>query len=109
MSVRLWMAAGLLTASLGGAAGGAANAARTIHVSATGIMFSPATITVKAGATVIWVNLDEEPHTIFSDSGAFRSSALDTKESFSYTFDKPGTYRYLCSIHAKMTGTVIVE
>jgi plastocyanin len=109
MNLKLIIAATIVAATIGLAQGGAAQAAQTISISAQNFMFSPATITVKAGATVTWVNLDEEPHTIFSDVGLFRSSALDTKERFSYTFDKPGTYHYICTIHPRMTGTIIVE
>jgi plastocyanin len=72
-------------------------------------MFSPANITVRAGATVTWVNLDDEPHSVFSDAGLFHSSALDTHERFSYKFEKPGIYHYLCTLHPRMLGTVTVE
>lgn len=72
-------------------------------------MFTPLSVTVKAGATVTWVNLDDEPHTVVSDTGLFRSSGLDTNESFSYKFDKPGTYRIACSIHPQMAATIMVE
>jgi plastocyanin len=64
---------------------------------------------VKAGTKVTWTNRDDEPHTIASDNGSFRSSAIDTDESFSYKFDKPGTYHYTCSIHPRMVGTIVVE
>lgn len=72
-------------------------------------MFMPMSLTVKIGATVIWVNMDDEPHNVVNDAGLFRSSALDTNESFSYTFEKPGTYRILCSIHPRMMATIVVE
>jgi len=72
-------------------------------------MFAPTALTVKAGSTVTWTNKDEEPHTIVSDTGLFRSGAIDTNESFSFRFDKPGTYRYVCSIHPSMVGTIIVQ
>ena len=72
-------------------------------------MFVPMSLTVKAGTTVIWANMDDEPHTVVSDTGLFRSGAIDTKESFSFRFDKPGTYRFTCSIHPRMAGTVVVE
>jgi plastocyanin len=55
------------------------------------------------------VNLDDEPHTVASDTGLFRSGGLDTNETFSFKFDKPGTYHYTCSIHPKMVGTVLVQ
>jgi plastocyanin len=72
-------------------------------------MFAPTTITVKAGSVVTWLNKDEEPHTIFSDAGLFRSGALDTNDNFQFKFDKPGTYHYICTIHPKMVGTIVVE
>jgi plastocyanin len=81
----------------------------TTIVVAKAFMFSPVTLTVSAGSTVTWTNHGEEPHTVASDSGLFRSGALDSNESFSYRFDKPGIYRYVCSIHPQMTGTVIVK
>ena len=72
-------------------------------------MFSPNAVTIKAGSTVTWSNKDDEPHTVVSDAGLFRSGAMDTDESFSFTFDKPGTYHFTCSIHPRMVGTITVE
>ena len=72
-------------------------------------MFSPMSLTVKTGATVSWVNKDEEPHTVVSDTGLFRSGAIDTNEAFSFKFDKPGTYHFTCSIHPRMVGTIVVQ
>jgi plastocyanin len=80
-----------------------------VQILAKGFMFTPTKLTVKAGTRVRWVNQDEEPHTVVSADGLFRSGALDTKDSFSYTFKKPGTYRFICSIHPQMVGTVVVE
>ena len=71
--------------------------------------FSPMAITVPVGTTVTWKNLDGEPHTVVSEDGLFRSSALDEGDSFSFTFIKRGTYKYDCSIHPQMHGTIIVE
>lgn len=86
----------------------AADEGATIVV-AKSFMFAPAALTVKAGSTVTWTNRDQEPHTVASDSGLFRSGALDTNDSFSFRFDQPGTYHYLCSIHPQMVGTIIVQ
>ena len=72
-------------------------------------MFMPTTLTVSAGAEVSWVNKDDEPHTVVSDTGVFRSGAMDTNEGFSFKFDKPGTYHFTCSIHPRMVGTIIVK
>jgi plastocyanin len=71
-------------------------------------MFVPTSLTVSAGSTVSWTNKDDEPHTVVSDTALFRSGALDTDESFSFRFDKPGTYHYACSIHPRMVGTIVV-
>src|ERR1700730_581655 len=71
--------------------------------------FGPQTITVPVGATVIWTNRDDIPHTSVSTEGVFKSKVMDTDEKFSYTFTKPGAYSYYCTIHPKMTGQVIVQ
>jgi plastocyanin len=73
--------------------------------------FSPGTLTVKRGTTVTWTNKDDDVHTVKSDAGpqAFKSSALDTGDSFTITFDKAGTYQYICSIHPHMQGKIIVQ
>jgi len=72
-------------------------------------VFGPQTITVPAGTTVTWTNSDDIPHTAVSTDGVFKSKVMDTDEKFSYTFTKPGTYPYYCSIHPKMTGKVVVQ
>ena len=72
-------------------------------------MFTPNSLTVKAGATVTWVNKDDEPHSVSSDTGLFRSGAVDTNETFSFKFDKPGTYHFTCAIHPRMVGTIVVQ
>ena len=71
--------------------------------------FAPMTMTVAKGTTVTWKNLDGEPHTVTSVDGTFRSGALDESDTFKFTFDKPGTYKYLCSIHPKMLAAIIVK
>ena len=71
--------------------------------------FGPATLTVAVGTTVTWTNRDDIPHTIVSTDKVFKSKVLDTDEKFSFTFSKAGTYPYFCSIHPKMTGSVVVQ
>jgi plastocyanin len=72
--------------------------------------FNPKTITVKSGEKITWINRDEEPHTVVSVDKQFKkSSALDTDQEFTITAGAPGTYSYFCSVHPKMTGTIIVE
>jgi plastocyanin len=71
--------------------------------------FTPQTITVPAGTTVTWTNGDDVPHTVAADDLAFHSKAMDTDEQYSHTFDAPGTYKYFCTVHPHMQGTVVVE
>jgi plastocyanin len=70
--------------------------------------FAPAQLTVKIGTTVTWKNHDDIPHTVVS-AGKFRSKALDTDDSFSFTFTTAGDYQYFCSLHPHMTGMIKVE
>jgi plastocyanin len=72
--------------------------------------FTPQTLTVKSGEKITWINRDEEPHTVVSVEKQFKKSApLDTDEVFTITAGAPGTYTYFCSVHPKMTGTIVVE
>jgi plastocyanin len=88
------------------ATGNSSTAAITID----NFSFAPTTLTVTAGTKVTWTNHDDVPHTVVStDQGEkFRSRALDTDESYSFTFTQPGTYAYFCSVHPRMTATVVV-
>ncbi|MFF7211666.1 cupredoxin family copper-binding protein [Streptomyces sp. NPDC008238] len=72
--------------------------------------FSPATLKVKVGTTVTWTNQDTDAHTVTSAGagGPLQSAALATHGTYRYTFTKPGTYAYLCTIHPFMTATVEV-
>ena len=83
--------------------------AAEVEVKISDFAFSPPELTVKVGSTVTWVNEDDAPHTVDSIIGSFKSGALDTNESFKFTFSMPGSYRYFCGLHPHMTGTVLVE
>ncbi len=74
-----------------------------------GFAFSPQTLTVPPGTTVTWKNLDDEPHTVRGADAQIRSDALDQGETYSVRFEKPGTYKYGCSIHPQMSGTIVVQ
>jgi len=72
--------------------------------------FSPKTLTVPVGATVIWTNHDKVPHLVTSTNDQFKKSPLlKAGQSFSNTFATGGTYSYFCSIHPQMTGKIIVK
>jgi len=79
-------------------------------VSIDNFTFGPASLTVKAGTTVTWTNKDDIPHGIASSNNAFtRSKALDTDDSYSFTFTTPGTYQYFCYVHPHMVGAIVVQ
>jgi plastocyanin len=71
--------------------------------------FTPKELTVAVGTTVKWVNHDDIPHTIANKDKAFRSQALDTDDSYSFTFASAGTFDYFCGLHPHMVGKVIVK
>ena len=82
----------------------------TSTVSIDNFSFGPQTLTVKAGSTVTWTNKDDIPHGIGATNNAFpKSKALDTDDSYSFTFTTPGTYQYFCYLHPKMVGSIVVE
>lgn len=87
-------------------AGTAPVAANTVRIK--NFAFVPASVTVKVGTTVTWTNTDQEAHTVTAKNGAFTSPALNSGSTYHYTFTKPGTYSYLCTIHPFMTATVVV-
>jgi len=102
--------------ALGLSAGSRSTTAKTqqtvpanMEVKIDNFSFGPTTLTVPVGTTVTWTNRDDIPHTVVSTEGAFKSKVLDTDEKFAFTFNKPGSYSYFCSIHPKMTGKVVVQ
>ena len=85
-----------------------APAAGTIKID--NFTFGPQALTVAVGTTVTWINQDDIPHIVVSSDGkSFRSKVLDTGDRFSFTFARPGSFGYFCSIHPHMTGTVLVK
>jgi manganese oxidase len=82
---------------------------KTMTVSIKNFAFDPPNATVAPGTTVTWVNDDQVPHTATANDGAFDSGTLQPGQSYSFAFDKPGTYAYHCNIHPYMTATVTVS
>jgi len=82
--------------------------AEDVAVRIDNFTFGPQEVKVKAGTTVTWTNADDIPHTVVSPNN-FRSKVMDTDGTYSFTFTTPGTYKYFCSLHPHMTGTIVVE
>jgi plastocyanin len=105
-------AAVVLFAGAGGAVAQQVAATGPAQISIDNFNFTPSTLTVAAGTTVTWVNNDEEPHTIVNvgqPTRVFKSGGLDGGDTYSFVFDKPGTYDYICSIHPHMSGQIVVK
>ncbi len=102
-----WFAAIVVNAAIATAT---ADSAPTL-VTIANFTFSPATIEVPVGTTVEWVNSDDVPHTVTGadTSSPLGSPALDTDDRYVTTFSKPGRYRYFCSLHPQMVGTIVVK
>ena len=84
--------------------------AANVTVTLANFAFSPASLEIKVGDTVTWINKDEVTHTVTGDTaGIFDSGNLATNATFSYTFTSAGTFKYHCLPHPYMTGTVIVK
>jgi amicyanin len=103
LGVRIAVAAAILLPL--GAFGARAN---EMKVTIDNFTFTPPELNVKVGDTVTWTNHDDIPHTVVS-AGKFRSKALDTDDTYSFTFATAGEYKYFCSLHPHMTGMIKVE
>jgi amicyanin len=68
-------------------------------------------VTVAVGTEVVWTNNDSMDHSVEFDaaSGIPTSPDLAQGDTYSFTFTQPGTYEYICGIHPRMTGTIVVE
>ena len=95
--------AGLLLMPLAGHAEGP-----KADVTVDNFTFSPNALTVRKGTSVTWTNHDDIPHTVVAVGSSMRSKTLDTDDTFSYLFDKTGTFNYICGLHPHMKGEVVV-
>lgn len=82
---------------------------KTVEVVIGNFTFTPNELTIAPGTTVKWVNHDDIPHLVAEKALAFKSKALDTDDSFSFTFTKPGDVEYFCVLHPHMTGKISVK
>jgi plastocyanin len=107
------LSAGCVSGQNPASPGGATPAPATANtITIKDFTFSPATLTVKTGTTVTWVNEDSMSHTVVSDDGSgfpFTSPQLANGGSYPLAFTQAGTYPYHCSIHPSMKGTIVVK
>lgn len=104
----------LTVTACGGSSGsprsGAGSGSTGNTVTIRNFRFQPGTTTVAAGSTVQWTNRDDATHTVTGvDAAGFDSGNLAPGKTYSMTFPTAGTYRYMCSIHDYMQGTITVR
>lgn len=99
---------GTTTTLAGGGSTGTTTASGN-QVTIKNFAFSPASMTIKVGESVTWTNQDSPTHSIAADKGEFKSGDMTTGATYSFKFDKAGTYPYHCIIHPSMTGTIVVQ
>jgi len=116
--ITLFGAAALVAGACGGGGKDVYGERGAVEVSGTSvtvelkeIQFQPKGIRVRVGTTVTWVNNDPIIHNVRQIESVFLSpDVVPPGETFTYTFDAPGSYRYQCTIHhPTMNGVVIVE
>ena len=108
-----WVRRSVLRLAMGGlAAVSTAASARAedgkAEVKIDNFAFVPMALTVKKGTEVTWINHDDIPHTVIGIGGGPRSKAMDTDGTFTYRFDKTGTFNYICGLHPHMKAKVVV-
>jgi plastocyanin len=79
----------------------------TVTIDAT--TYSPRTLTVHVGDTIVWVNKDLFPHTVTAKTGAFDSGDIATGKSWTYTVKAEGLFGYFCTYHPTMKGTLRIR
>jgi plastocyanin len=98
---------GLAAAAALTVAAPATAATRTVLI--YGSAFSPKSVTVTEGDTVVWQNKDNDTHQVLADRGQFVSAILRTNQTYSFTFKAAGTYPYHDELHPRLKGTITVK
>ncbi len=81
-----------------------------VQVGMKGQQFAPKDITVKVGTTVTWKNLEDVPHNVVAEAGAdFESDTFGKDGTYEFKAEKPGSVKYVCTIHPGMQGTITVK
>lgn len=100
---------GLLIAGVAIAQSPPAQTPAATQITIDNFSFSPQELTVTVGTKVTWVNHDDIPHNVVDKTKKFRSKALDSEDSYSFTFDTAGTFDYICGLHPFMNARIVVK
>ena len=107
LAVSALLSALLAASPLAAGPAGAAQA-KAVTVTIAKFAFTPGVVSVPVGASVTWINNDDDAHSVVADGKAFRSAPLDTGDRYSFTFQAAGTYAYHCGLHPQMVGKIVV-
>ncbi len=105
--MRTLIAAALVAAAIPSLGGAAPPPGATVHI--RDMAFVPATLTVRAGDKVTFVNDDDDAHTATADDGSWDSEGLANRERWTHAFTTPGKLAYHCTVHPGMRGTIVVR
>ncbi len=105
--MRTLIAAALLAASVPSPSVAAEPPTATVHIH--DMAFVPATLTVRAGDKVAFVNDDDDAHTATADDASWDSEGLALRERWTHVFTKDGKIAYHCTVHPWMHGTIVVR
>lgn len=95
--------------------GGGGAPKKSEEVAMIGIQFEPESVTIAKGGKVSWGNVDDTGHDVTKSSGpgpdfsSGEAGGMARGDTFTHTFNTPGTIEYVCSVHSNMQGTVTVE
>jgi plastocyanin len=103
------LAAALAAVSLALAAACARPAPRSHTVEIRGFAYSPATVEVAVGDTVVWINRDVVPHTVTKDDRGWDSGSLGAAQAWRLVIASRGSQPYYCTFHPSMRGMLVVR
>lgn len=97
------------TTSTAASSSASSSSSGAVQIKAANFAFSPTTVTVKKGQKVTWTNGDPAPHNVTSSDGTLKSPDFQQGKSFTWTANKTGTFKYICTIHPNMKATLVVQ
>jgi plastocyanin len=87
---------------------GAEPPGKTENVTISGTSYSPITVNIHVGDTVVWTNADDRDYTVVASDGSFNSGNINSGKTYERKFTKAGSFGYYCKYHPRMKGTVVV-
>ena len=83
--------------------------AKTHTITIKNSKYTPASLTIHVGDTIIWKNDDDKDHTVIADDKSFKSENISSGDNYTIAFKKAGTFKYGCKYHPREKGTITVE